>query len=360
MLSSNYKSSNRNVTGADDWELNRKMLCDMIGNDFEILEARDGRECMELIGEYGTEISLILLDDIMPGTDGFEILAEMNRLHYIDDIPVIMITSNGTDDNIRRAFSLGVSDYLSRPFDPKVVTQSIQNTLRLHLKLQRLTSKITKQLGESQNSERIMTEVLSGILGRKNGESAAHIRHIRKVTAMLLERLILKTDKYGLSWHDCEIIADASVLHDIGKIEIDSKILNKPGRLTPKEREEVKKHAVIGEEILLNGVGNTLNEEPMLATAVQICRWHHERYDGGGYPDGLSGDNIPIAAQVVSIADVYDALVCRRVYKEAYSGEKALDMILSGECGSFNPILLECLCDISSKLIEDIYANKCD
>ena len=177
---------------------------------------------------------------------------------------------------------------------------------------------------------------------------------------MLLERLILKTDKYGLSWHDCEIIADASVLHDIGKIEIDSKILNKPGRLTPKEREEVKKHAVIGEKILLNGAGNTLNEEPMLATAVQICRWHHERYDGGGYPDGLSGDNIPIAAQVVSIADVYDALVCRRVYKEAYSGEKALDMILSGECGSFNPILLECLCDISSKLIEDIYANKCD
>lgn len=167
---------------------------------------------------------------------------------------------------------------------------------------------------------------------------------------MLLERLILKTDKYGLSWHDCEIIADASVLHDIGKIEIDSKILNKPGRLTPKEREEVKKHAVIGEEILLNGAGNTLNEEPMLATAVHICRWHHERYDGGGYPDGLSGDNIPIAAQVVSIADVYDALVCRRVYKEAYSGE----------CGSFNPILLECLCDISSKLIKDIYANKCD
>lgn len=345
---------------ADDWELNRKMLCDMISNDFEIIEARDGRECMELIGEYGTEISLILLDDIMPGTDGFEILAEMNRLHYIDDIPVIMITSNGTDDNIRRAFSLGVSDYISRPFDPKVVTQSIQNTLRLHLKLQRLTSIITKQLGESQNSERIMTEVLSGILGRKNGESAAHIRHIRKVTAMLLERLILKTDKYGLSWHDCEIIADASVLHDIGKIEIDSKILNKPGRLTPKEREEVKKHAVIGEEILLNGAGNTLNEEPMLATAVHICRWHHERYDGGGYPDGLSGDNIPIAAQVVSIADVYDALVCRRVYKEAYSGEKALDMILSGECGSFNPILLECLCDISSKLIKDIYANKCD
>lgn len=345
---------------ADDWELNRKMLCDMIGNDFEILEARDGRECMELIGEYKTEILLILLDDIMPGTDGFEILAEMNRLHYIDDIPVIMITSNGTDDNIRRAFSLGVSDYISRPFDPKVVTQRIQNTLRLHLKQQRLTSIITKQLGESQNSERIMTEVLSGILGRKNGESAAHIRHIRKVTAMLLERLILKTDKYGLSWHDCEIIAYASVLHDIGKIEIDSKILNKPGRLTPKEREEVKKHAVLGEEILLNGAGNTLNEEPMLATAVQICRWHHERYDGGGYPDGLSGDNIPIDAQVVSIADVYDALVCRRVYKEAYSGEKALDMILSGECGSFNPILLECLCNISSKLIKDIYANKCD
>ena len=341
----------------DDSPLNREMLSKMIGDEFEALEAENGKKCLEKLKEYGTGISLVLLDIIMPEMDGLEVLSEMKRLHYTDDIPVIMISVDMSDSNIRRAFDLGVTDYISRPFDSKVVMQRIHNTVRLYSKQQRLTSLIARQHGESINNEHIMTDVLSGLLGRKNGESAQHIRNIRKITEMLLERLILKTDKYGLSWRDCDIISEAAALHDVGKIEIDSAILNKPGKLTPEEREIVKQHTVIGEEILLNGAGDSIKNEPMLETAAQICRWHHERYDGSGYPDGLKGDEIPIAAQVVSLADVYDALVSRRVYKEPYSGETALSMILAGECGSFNPLLTECLCNISDKLINDIYSK---
>ena len=243
------------------------------------------------------------------------------------------------------------------PFDTRVVKRRIYNTVKLYSKQQRLTTLIARQQDKNTDSERILVDVLSGMLGRKNGESALHIQHIRKITEMLLERLILKTDKYGLSWRDCKTIAEAAVLHDVGKIEIDGKILNKPGKLTPEEREIVKRHTVIGEEILLNGAGSSIRKDPLLETAAQICRWHHERYDGGGYRDGLKGDEIPIAAQVVSLADVHDALVSRRVYKEPYSGEKALSMILAGECGRFNPLLTECLCNISDKLINDVYSE---
>ena len=341
----------------DDSPQNREMLSKMIGGEFEVLEAENGRECLEKLKEYGTGISLVLLDIIMPEMNGLEVLSEMNRLHYSDDIPVIMISVDGSDGNIRRAFDLGVTDYIKFPFDTRVVKQRIYNTVKLYSKQQRLTTLIARQQDKNTDSGRILVDVLSGMLGRKNGESALHIQHIRKITEMLLERLILKTDKYGLSWRDCKTIAEAAVLHDVGKIEIDSKILNKPGKLTPEEREIVKRHTVIGEEILLNGAGSSIRKEPMLETAAQICRWHHERYDGGGYPDGLKGDEIPIAAQVVSLADVYDALVSRRVYKEPYSGEKALSMILAGECGSFNPLLIECLCNISDKLINDVYSE---
>lgn len=338
---------NQQILVVDNSPPNRRILSDMISDDFEVLEAIDGKKCMKFLKEYGTGISLILLDIDIPEPDGIEILSEMNRLNYIDDIPVIIITEDAAEANIRKAFSLGAADCICRPYDSKVVMQRICNTVKLYSKQRRLVSIITRQLSENENNSRIMLDVLSGILGRKNGESAMHIQHIRKITAMLLERLILKTDKYGLSWHDCEMISEAAVLHDIGKIETDGKILNKPGALTRKEREEVQKHTVIGEEMIKKGAETSIKDEPMLEIAAKICRSHHERYDGKGYPDGLSGEEIPIAAQVVALADVYDALVSKRVYKEVYSGEKALDMILSGECGSFNPLIVECLCDIS-------------
>lgn len=349
---------NQQILIVDDSPLNREILKDMISDDFEVLEASDGKECMKLLEEYGTGISLVLLDVIMPNMDGFEVLNEMNRLHYIENIPVIIITVDGTGENIRRAFGLGASDYICRPYDAKVVMQRIYNTVKLYSKQRRLISMIMRQLSENEDNSRIMLDVLSGILGRKNGESAMHIQHIRKLTELLLERLILKTDKYNLSWRDCKMISEAAIMHDIGKIDIDSKILNKPGKLTPEERNEVQKHTLIGEEMIKRGVGMSKKSEPMLELAAQICRSHHERYDGNGYPDGLAGEEIPIAAQVVSIADAYDALVSKRSYKEAYSGEKALEMIVSGKCGMFNPLIVECLKDISEKIVEDVYEEK--
>lgn len=292
----------------------------------------------------------MLLDIIMPEMDGLEVLSEMKRLHYTDDIPVIMISVDMSDGNIRRAFDLGVTDYISRPFDSKVVMQRIHNAVRLYSKQQRLTSFIARQHGESINNEHIMTDVLSGILGRKNGESAQHIRNIRKITEMLLERLILKTDKYGLSWRDCDIISKAAALHDVGKIEIDSAILNKPGKLTPEEREIVKQHTVIGEEILLNGAGDSIKNEPMLETAAQICRWHHERYDGSGYPDQLVGEQIPIAAQVVGLADAYETLTTGSGSQPPVPCAAAVQMLCNGEAGAFNPVLMDCLQEIENEI----------
>ena len=350
-------ASEQQVLIVDDSAINREMLSKMIEGEFGVIEAENGKECMKKLKEYGTGIALVLLDIIMPEMDGIEVLSEMNRLHYTDDIPVIMISADGSDTNIRRAFDMGVTDYISRPYDSKVVMRRINNTIRLYSKQQRLAALTDRRQMENIRSSRAMIDVLSGILGRKNGESAPHIWRIRKVTEMLLERLILKTDKYGLSWQDCEMIAEAAVLHDVGKIEIDGAILNKPGRLTSDERRIVEGHTVIGEEILLDGAGDSIEDIPMLYTAAQICRWHHERFDGNGYPDRLKGDDIPIAAQVVSIADVYDALVSRRAYKKPYPPEKAISMIVSGDCGIFNPLLVECLCEIIGKLNEDIYAD---
>ena len=350
-------ASEQQVLIVDDSAINREMLSKMIEGEFGVIEAENGKECMKKLKEYGTGIALVLLDIIMPEMDGIEVLSEMNRLHYTDDIPVIMISADGSDTNIRRAFDMGVTDYISRPYDSKVVMRRINNTIRLYSKQHRLAALTDRQQMENIRSSRAMIDVLSGILGRKNGESAPHIWRIRKVTEMLLERLILKTDKYGLSWQDCEMIAEAAVLHDVGKIEIDGAILNKPGRLTSDERRIIEGHTVIGEEILLDGAGDSIEDIPMLYTAAQICRWHHERFDGNGYPDRLKGDDIPIAAQVVSIADVYDALVSRRAYKKPYPSEKAISMIVSGDCGIFNPLLVECLCEIIGKLNEDIYAD---
>ena len=332
----------------DDSEMNREILSEILSEEYDIIEADSGDTCIDMLRKYETGISLVLLDIVMPGMDGFGVLNYMNRHHYLEDIPVIMISSEDSTETVRRAYEMGVSDYINRPFDAGVVHRRVYNTIKLYAKQRRLIALITNQVYEKEKNNRMMVGILSQIVEFRNGESGSHVLNINIFTGMLLESLVQHTDKYDLSWSERLLITTASALHDIGKIGIDDKILNKPGRLTDEEFKIMQNHTIIGASILEN-MGSYQDEE-LMKVAYQICRWHHERYDGKGYPDGLKGDEIPISAQVVSLADVYDALVSERVYKKAYSHEKAIEMIINGECGCFNPILLECLLDIQDRI----------
>ena len=335
----------------DDSQINCEILAEILKDEYRILEAANGEECINLLKQYGTGIALLLLDINMPVMDGFEVLALMNRKHWIEDIPVIIIFSENSASYVRRAYEMGASDYISRPFDVQVVHQRVSNTIKLYAKQRRLISLVTDQIREKEKNNQMMISILSQIVEFRNSESGSHVLHINIITGMLLERLMQKTDQYRLQWSDQFLITTASALHDIGKIGIDEKILNKPGKLTKEEFEIMKTHTLIGAS-MLKSIEMYQNEK-LLQVAYQICRWHHERYDGKGYPDGLKGEEIPISAQVVAIADVYDALVGKRVYKKAFSHETAIHMILNGECGAFNPLLLECLTDIQNRLKEE-------
>ena len=342
----------------DDSEMNREILTEMLQDDFRILEAENGEEALKMLKQYGTGISLMLLDIVMPVMNGFEVLAAMAREHWMDDIPVIMISSEESEDYIRRAYEMGIADYIRRPFDAKIVYQRVFNTIKLYAKQRRLISLVADQIYEKEKNNRMMVGILSQIVEFRNGESGPHVLHIQTLTRLLLERLVQKTGQYGLSWSEQYMISMASALHDIGKIGIDEKILNKPGKLTKEEFDIMKTHTLIGAAMLENL--KMYQEEILLEVAYQICRWHHERYDGKGYPDGLVGEEIPISAQVVSLADAYDALISDRVYKKAYSHEQAVKMILNGECGAFNPVLLECLTDIQDHLKEVVNSDFVD
>ena len=335
----------------DDSQINCEILAEILKDEYRILEAANGEECIDLLKQYGTGIALLILDINMPVMDGFEVLALMNRKNWIEDIPVIMISSEDSASYVRRAYEMGASDYISRPFDVQVVHQRVSNTIKLYAKQRRLISLVTDQIREKEKNNQMMISILSQIVEFRNSESGSHVLHINIITGMLLERLMQKTDQYHLQWSDQFLITTASALHDIGKIGIDEKILNKPGKLTKEEFEIMKTHTLIGAS-MLKSIEMYQNEK-LLQVAYQICRWHHERYDGKGYPDGLKGEEIPISAQVVAIADVYDALVGKRVYKKAFSHETAIHMILNGECGAFNPLLLECLTDIQNRLKEE-------
>lgn len=333
----------------DDSKMNRDLLSAILGDKYNISEAENGEEGIAEIRQRGTGISLVLLDIVMPVADGFAVLDYMTRNHWTDDIPVIMISSEASETAVRRAYEMGVSDYISRPFDAKVVLRRVSNTIRLYSKQKNLVKLVTKQITDKEKNSRMMIGILSHIVEFRNGESGSHVLHIEKLSEMLMNRLMHKTDKYNAQIQkQQELIPIASALHDIGKIGIDEKILNKPGRLTPEEFEVMKTHSVIGESILKDL--SMYSDDPLIKTAGNICRWHHERYDGRGYPDGLKGDEIPISAQIVSLADVYDALTSERVYKKAFTHEKTMDMILGGECGAFNPILIDCLSDIKDDI----------
>ena len=327
----------------DDSALNRMVLTEILGKEnYTFLEAENGQQAVELL-DCHPEVDLLLLDITMPEIDGFGVLEIMNQYHWIEETPVIMISAEDAYSFIERAYDLGASDYITRPFDARVVCRRVSNTLMLYAKQKRLVQMVAEQVYEKEKVSNTMISILSHIVEFRNNESGLHVVHIRTITELLLRRLRKKTDRYPLTEADISLISTASALHDIGKINIPEQILNKPGRLTKEEFEIVKTHSAVGEHMLRQIPFN--QNEPLVKIAREICRWHHERWDGRGYPDGLKGDEIPISAQVVSLADVYDALTSERCYKAAFDHETALNMIVNGECGAFNPLLLECLMD---------------
>lgn len=342
----------------DDAEINRSLLADILSVEYDIMEASNGMEAVSLLNQYHADLSLILLDIVMPEMDGFEVLAIMNRNGWIQSIPVITISAETSSSYIEHAYDLGAADYISRPFDEKTVLRRVSNMLMLYTKQKILEGMVTEQIIDKEKNNFLMVEILSNIVEFRNGESGLHVLHIRVITEMLLKKLVEKTDRIQLSLSDIALIVNASALHDIGKISIPEEILNKPGRLTQEEFEIMKTHAAIGAQILKNAPNR--QTEKLIQVAHDICRWHHERYDGKGYPDGLKGDEIPIAAQVVSVADVYDALTSERVYKSAYSHEKAMEMILNGECGAFNPLLLDCLVEVGDRILKELDLHSLD
>lgn len=348
-----FQSQKPLVLIADDSKVSRSILGEMLKDDYRILEADSGRATLDAVDRYGGDLSLVLLDIVMSDMSGCEVLAELSRQAALDSLPVIMISSEDTDDVVLRAYDLGASDYISRPFDDRIVRRRVNNIIRLYAKQRRLTSLLSQQYNARVNNSRILVDIMASVMEVRNGESGRHVTHIEKLTELLLGDLARRSDKYSLGNEERSSIALASALHDIGKMSIDDAILNKPGRLTPEEFEIMKTHTTIGADMLHN-LGRNHEGSALLDYAYQIARWHHERWDGTGYPDGLKGDDIPIAAQVVSVADVYDALTSVRVYKDAISQEEAIRMILDGECGAFNPLLIECLLEVRDRIAETL------
>lgn len=338
----------------DDTELNRDFLQMILENDFEIELAEDGVQALEKLKADDSEITGLLLDLQMPNMDGFAVLDVMKNEGWIEKIPVLVITGDYTIGVENRCFDMGITDFIRKPFEPSLVKNRVKNAVNLFLYKNNLEEKVASQTEELKQQYKLLEEqtrklketnekiidILGTVVEGRNMESGEHIRRVKGFTKILACELMRQYPEYGLTEQSIDIIVSASSLHDLGKISIPDSILLKPGKLTQEEFAYMKSHTVRGCEILDAIEGVWENDYHKISYAV--CRHHHERYDGRGYPDGLKGDEIPIAAQIVSVADVYDALVCERCYKDAIPKDRAFHMILNGECGVFSPKILEC------------------
>ena len=341
----------------DDSKFNQELLMEILGENYQYIVANDGLEAISILQRDWT-IDLMLLDINMPKMNGFEVLEYMNTYQWIDEFPIIVISAEEETSIIEKAYNLGAAEYIQRPFDAFIIQRRVMNTLVLYANQKRLTNVVVNQVYEKEENNKVMINILSSVVGTYNKESREHILHIRIATQILLRRFVNKTDAYPLTESDITLIATASPLHDIGKVGISKEILNKPTSLTDKEYEIMKTHTLIGAKMIQDM--DYPNDNPLVKTAYEICRWHHERYDGKGYPDGLVGNDIPISAQVVSIADAFDALTSTRIYKKAYDYKTAIQMILDGKCGCFNPLLLECLKEVGTDIYVAFNAQKDD
>lgn len=322
----------------DDIEINRAILAETFRDDYDILEAGDGKQALEIIN-HTTDIAAVLLDLLMPEMDGLEVLKKMNRTGKIKSIPVFLITAADSEEKLLEGYHLGAVDVIAKPFMAQFLKHRINNVIELYAHRNDLESMVAKQMKRMDRMNQSLVETLATMIEFRDCESGEHVKRIRSLTEALMTKVGEMYPEYYLPSGEIEKIGMASILHDVGKISIPDAILNKPGRLTDEEFEVIKLHTVKGCEILKT-IPNILDKE-IYSYSYDICRHHHERWDGRGYPDGLAGDDISIWAQVVAVADVYDALTAERVYKKAFDHETAVNMIYNGECGTFNPKVLE-------------------
>lgn len=353
------------VLVVDDMEINREILAEILGEEYQVEAAEDGRRALEMIEELQEELAVVLLDLMMPEVDGFAVLEVMQEKGWIEKIPVLIISGETSVKAERKCFDYHISDFIRKPFDNALVKKRVKNVVSLFQYQRELEDKVHEQTRTLREQNKLLQsqadklrksntniiEILGTVVEYRDFESGEHINRVKGYTRILAERLAAEYPEYGLNQEKIEVIVSASALHDVGKIAIPDNILLKPGRLTDEEFACMKTHTTRGGEILQN-IRNAWDDE-YGRVSYQICRYHHEKYDGRGYPDGLVGDEIPIAAQIVSIADVYDALVNERVYKDAFPKEEAFRMITNGECGKFNPKLLECF-HLERKAFEEL------
>ncbi len=338
----------------DDAEFNRDLLKTIMEDDYYIEEAENGQKAVHILQLKWGQIDAVLLDLQMPVMDGYEVIDCMKQNNWITKIPILVITGERIPEIENKCFELGVSDFIMKPFDAAIVKKRVKNMVDLFSYKNDLEAKVESQTATLKSQYQMLkiqsaklhetnnqiVEILGTVVEYRNLESGEHIKRVKGFTRILAEQMMISYPEYGLTESLIQTIEAASALHDVGKIAIPDKILLKPGRLTDEEFEYMKSHTTRGFDMLktLDGIW----DDDYRKICYEICRHHHERYDGKGYPDGLKGEEIPISAQIVSIADVYDALVSERVYKNAYSKEEAFHMITNGECGVFSPKLIEC------------------
>ena len=337
----------------DDVELNIEMLAVTLEGEYPVLKADGGRKAIEMIREYKDDIAVVLLDLIMPEVDGFAVLEAMKNQSWLKTIPVLVITAESNAEVENRCFEMGVADFIKKPFDNAIVRNRVKNIVDLFGYRNQLEEKVEKQTEALKKQYKLLAkqaeklkrsntniiDILGTVVEGRDLESGEHVKRVKGFTRILAQQAMNDYPEYGLTQEKIDIIVSASALHDIGKIAIPDNILLKPERLSKDEYECMKTHTTRGCEIL-NNIKDVW-DETYSKVSYEICRYHHERYDGKGYPDRLAGEEIPVSAQLVGVADVYDALVSERIYKSAYSDEEAFHMIVSGECGAFSPKLLE-------------------
>ncbi len=345
-------SSQTTLIVIDDDEINRGILENLFSPVYAVEEAENGKEGLRKILQDPDRYCAILLDVMMPEMDGMEVLRHLEKAALLKKIPVFLITAETSDATMREAYDLGVMDVIGKPVVPYVVLRRVNSVVELFRARKRLSNVVEQQQSELlEKAQKIielnqgMIEALSTAIEFRNGESGEHVRRIHDITEFLLTNTGLGQ---GLEKEDIDNIALASIMHDVGKIAIPDAILNKPGRLTPEEFEVMKQHTTQG-AVLLERIPQ-LRSHSFFHYAYDIARHHHERWDGRGYPDGLKGEEISLWAQVVSLADVYDALSCKRVYKDAFPRETVVRMIQEGQCGVFNPWLLEVFFSVEDEL----------